>query len=995
MRTPTLLTTAALIAAAVPVAASPSYYTARLDDTQAVYVTAPAFPVHGDGVADDTAAIQQAIDKVQETTGQGIVFLPQGRYRITKTIQVWPGIRVIGYGASRPTLVLGPNTPGYQDGERFMVFFAGRRPRDGDGDVATPTFSGRGGVNMAVANDSSPGTFYSAMSNIDIEIGEGNPGAVGIRGRYAQHCYLSHMDFHIGSGFAGIHDTGNIAEDLHFYGGQYGIVTQTPSPSWQFTLLDSSFEGQSKAAIKTHDAGLTLIRPQFKRVPTAISTEPNYTEQLWVKDGRFENIIGPALIVSSENAARLQVNMENVACQNVPTFATYRESGKMLAAPGETYVAKTFSHGWHFDEAGKLPQVRTIFDAEKVDATPAPAASDVRPLPPMDTWVNLQSLGAKGDGATDDTAVIRDAIAKYKTIYLPQGKYLVTDTITLRPDTVLIGLNPITTQILIADGTAAFDGVPAAQTPSPYPGAPRFTPPPFPAGPVPLLEAPKDGTNIVTGIGLDTGGNNPAAVGAKWMAGEHSMMDDVKFLGGHGSGVPFNQVYNANHTADGNPNRHWDSEYYSLWITDGGGGTFKNIWSASTYAQAGMAITNTSTPGHIYQMSSEHHVRHEVQLKNVSNWEICALQTEEERGESGFCLPVDIQGCSHITLANLFMYRVISSFQPFPYAVRVADSKDIRLRNVHCYSNSKVCFDDTVFEANKVIRVPDHEFSWLTITGQEKPAKSDQEVKRLAGGFFNISGGAVDPKTGDFYFVDNHWQRIYRWNVAEGALSTVRDNPLDPVNLAFDKAGNLMVVSYTGTGTVYTFNPTAYNEDVTVVKAQPSADRPGMTAFRPVNYWQISDDLASGKPEKNPWQFISPDGTAFILAGDDFINGATAYGIKMNDVIRAFGLAPAVPGKPFYVTDEANAQTYVAHVLPDGTLTNARFFVNNGGESVAVGPDGDVYLAAGKIYIYTPAGKLVQMIDVPERPTQLVFGSKDGQTLFICARTSLYAVQLK
>ena len=29
-------------------------------------------------------------------------------------------------------------------------------------------------------------------------------------------------------------------------------------------------------------------------------------------------------------------------------------------------------------------------------------------------------------------------------------------------------------------------------------------------------------------------------------------------------------------------------------------------------------------------------------------------------------------------------------------------------------------------------------------------------------------------------------------------------------------------------------------------------------------------------------------------------------------------------------------------------------------------------------------------IDVPERPTSLAFGGKDGRTLFILARTSLY-----
>jgi len=44
----------------------------------------------------------------------------------------------------------------------------------------------------------------------------------------------------------------------------------------------------------------------------------------------------------------------------------------------------------------------------------------------------------------------------------------------------------------------------------------------------------------------------------------------------------------------------------------------------------------------------------------------------------------------------------------------------------------------------------------------------------------------VDP-AGDFYLVDARWQRIHRWSVEAGQLSTVRDAPLDPVNLAFDK----------------------------------------------------------------------------------------------------------------------------------------------------------------------------------------------------------------
>jgi len=54
---------------------------------------------------------------------------------------------------------------------------------------------------------------------------------------------------------------------------------------------------------------------------------------------------------------------------------------------------------------------------------------------------------------------------------------------------------------------------------------------------------------------------------------------------------------------------------------------------------------------------------------------------------------------------------------------------------------------------------------------------------------------------------------------------------------------------------------------------------------------------------------------------------------------------------------------------------------------------GNVYIAAGQIYVYDPTGKLIDTIEVPERPIQLIFGGEDHKTLFIAARTSLYSVR--
>lgn len=225
-------------------------------------------------------------------------------------------------------------------------------------------------------------------------------------------------------------------------------------------------------------------------------------------------------------------------------------------------------------------------------------------------------------------------------------------------------------------------------------------------------------------------------------------------------------------------------------------------------------------------------------------------------------------------------------------------------------------------------------------------------------------------------------------------LSLVRDTPLSPVQLVFDKAGDLMVVSYDGDGTVYSFNPDAKDDSITLLKPQAQA-RHGMTAALPDNYWRNENDFVKAVPTPRPYQYVSPDGTTFIPAGEDFVKGELYYGTKMADVLRAFGLVRAVPGKQFYVSDESEQKTYAAKVAPDGTLTDVKLFAEQGGESVAQDAAGNVYIAAGEIYVYNPAGRLIDTIDVPDRPIDLVFGGRDDETLFILARGALYSVRTK
>ncbi len=1055
MRTLTRKSLLLLLAAACavsPVSAA-SVFTSRPDDPRAVYLEAPSFDARGDGIADDSAAIQAAID--QAAGGAGIVFIPSGRYRLTRTVFVWSGVRVYGYGATRPVFVLGANTPGYQKDIGLMVMFSGSRPRQAGGRGPAGGGAPRGGEavpgrgaplpggapaarsggparaaappvfrvpfpppgtvppNDSVA-DASPGTFYSGMSNIDFEIGEGNPAAVAIRAHFAQHGILSHMDFRVGSGLAALTEIGNQAEDLRIFGGDYGILTDKPSAAWQFTLLDSVFEGQRKAAIREHEAGLTLVRNTFRNVPTAIEIDEEYYDWLWVKDCRFENVSGPVLIVGNETSPLNAISFEDAVLRNAPVFARFRPSGKQVAGKGDQYRIARFNYGLIVPGLGAMGSLGMIYEAAPLSAMSAPLPPAIRPLPPMSEWVNVRSLGVAGDGTTDDTAAIRKAVAAHRVLYFPSGRYLISDTLALRPDTVLIGLHPFATYLFLADDTPGFDGV----------GSPRA-----------MIAAPAGGANILSGFGLFTGGVNPRAAGIIWRAGADSMVNDVRLLGGHGSGTL--SANNNNGTADVDARKRWDGQHPSLWVKDGGGGTFANIWTPSTYAQAGFYVSNTKTPGYVYQLSNEHHSRVEIKLDRVENWNLYAPQTEGEAGESVDAVSLEISRSKNITIANYHGYRVTRTRGPFPAAVRIYQSENIRFRNVLVNGESgvgfcnqdgchtflrltKFPFENAVQDMTHGLEMRERQFAVLDIPAKPvAPPPGDvsavlargAQVRKLESGFHSISGAAVDA-SGKLFFVEHHKNRIYSWSPRDG-LIIENDHPLDPVNLAFDRSGNLLVLSSWGPeGTVYSFRPGAPDE-ITVLEAQPAKPHPEGRAILPANYWNNGEfrnhlDFATMRyttlaemfaldvttPKKK--EYVSPDGSIFLPAGLVVAQGPPdARGLRFSNNLDTYGFLNAAVGEKVYVVSSSESRTYSATVAADGTLKDLQILAERGGESVAAGPDGNIYVANGQIFVYNPEGKQIARIDVPERPIDIIFGGEGRRTLYILTHRSLYAVDVR
>lgn len=966
-----------------------SVYQQKPDDPEAVY-----FPV-SDGKVDVTEALQEAINQVKNEYGFGIVFIPEGIYRISSTVYIPTAVRLIGYGKKRPLIVLQKNAPGYQQevtGDKgkakYMFWFVSSVPRE----------EGR-------VNDAGASTFYSAMSNINLKIEDGNPYAVALRTHFAQHSFISHVDIDAGNGKAGLFDVGNEMHNVRFLGGDYGIYTTKPSPGWQMMMVDTYFEGQRKAAIRTQEAGLTIVRMQAGNVETVIDIDPDYAEKLFMEDCLFENITGPAIVISNENNSVNQISLKNLVCKNVPVLVKYRRTSTETAGKGKIYRVKHYTHGLHINYLDAEPEMRTDMDAETLVKLPEAVMNDIPVLPAMNSWINIRDLGAKGDGETDDTEIFLSAIAKYQNIYIPQGWYIISKPLVLQSGTNLIGLNPISTQLILKESTPAFSGF----------GAPE-----------PLLETPKNGTNIVNGIGINTGGYNYRAVGCKWMAGAGSYMNDVKFIGGHGGmrkgqqqpwrNSPRSISSPANPVAAQGQDFAWDNQHWSLWITNGGGGTFKNIWTAGSYSANGVYVSNTSTEGRIYAMSVEHHVRNEARFRNVSNWKVYAFQLEEESREGRSCQPLELDHCSNMRFANLYMFQVIRVNTPYPYAVRTWSCRDIEMLNVHNYAQTKYAAVLPVYDINTDIQVRPWEFTRLYITGKETPKNNriSGDVQCLASGFEFAEGMTSDSK-GNVYFCEQRMKRIYKWSVETNDLTLLADFPWEPLSLACDTKDNLLVIfrynpqpgyqvngqqeaveqlpdasgtSFSGWGNsgfgtwAYSIDPANPEETIRLLPKVPMGSVSNIhKALYPANRWRDYHDFNTVAMFRPSECFVAPDGVTIIPC--------------QYDLARACAVSEAFPGKPFYTSDEYDKRMVKMDVAADGSLSNLSYFTEKGEFGSVVDSHGNLYVADGQIYIFDKNGKQIGKIDIPERPLTLKFGGTNKQTLFVNSHTSLFRLKIK
>ncbi|KAI8255747.1 hypothetical protein K4K56_007772 [Colletotrichum sp. SAR 10_98] len=417
------------------------------------------YGAYGDGVHDDTAAINLAISDggrcgagcPASTQFPATVYFPAGTYLVSSPIIQFYNTEMLGDPFNRPVI------------------------------LAAESFSGLGVITSDVYVDDdvtwylNQNNFLRSVRNFVVDIRPTPQWAYvcGIHWQVAQGTSLENIAFisttpaeYDGTTQQGIYmenGSGGFMSDLVFVGGNFGAYfgNQQFTTSgllfdscrtglqihwdWGWTMQDTEFYNCAKGIVIVGGAGgpfstgqgvgsLSLVDVHMWGVPVVIETslfEDNSTA-LHIDNGGFQNC--ETIVLESQTNSVLYPG-DATGLTNVLSWGF----GKVADPSGET----GFVNGANMAAPEAYPASLLVTDdihpRAKFFHRTRPSYAD----PGNSQIFDVKALGAKGDGATDDTAVLNrilDVAANVSGIvYFPHGVYVIKDTLEVPVGSRIIG----------------------------------------------------------------------------------------------------------------------------------------------------------------------------------------------------------------------------------------------------------------------------------------------------------------------------------------------------------------------------------------------------------------------------------------------------------------------------------------------------------------------------------------------------------------------------
>ncbi|KIN03011.1 glycoside hydrolase family 55 protein, partial [Oidiodendron maius Zn] len=592
----------------------------------------------GDGITDDTAAINAAImngnrcgmDCESSSVKGALVYFPSGQYLVSSTIISYYNTQLVGNAISSPKIVAAASFVG------FAVI---------QSDVYITNGNGAEWY-LDTAN------FYRQIRNFDIDIsGVSSANAIALHWQVAQATSLQNILFNARSG---THSTqvsifaengsGGFMNDLVIIGGLYGlrecgnqqftsrnlwfVNVQTAIQliwdwgwTWKSLLIDNCNVGINVTSSQADPPGsLYILDSSFESVATAILSSPFSSDEqgttVMVLDNNYYEGVGEIVAFSDGTNAGIPTSgypplwgHGNTAYAGSTAYGGYEVNG---VSREPTLVASS----------SNLPQGNIFYERSKPQYQTVHAS----------LFINAKFLAA-GDGVTDDTAAI-NAILAYAAalntersigavVFFPSGTYIVTDTIHVPTNSFIVG--ECWSQIMAS-------GVNFQDQANPHIMVQVGT----------TSDAP--GSVEISDILFTTKGPTAGLIAVQWNSQQYQQgstgMWGIHFRIGGALGTDL-QVADCP-ILSGTINPKCIAATIMLWVTVESSGYFENVWAwiadhdlddprntqVDIYGGRGILITSLNSPTWWYGTASEHAVLYQYELFMAKNTFMGMIQTE-------------------------------------------------------------------------------------------------------------------------------------------------------------------------------------------------------------------------------------------------------------------------------------------------------------------------------------------------------------------------------
>lgn len=400
------------------------------------------FGAVGDGVTDDTAAINLAVSSGNRcgpgtcnstTTTPALVYFPAGTYLISSSVIDYYYTQLIGNPNCLPTLKATTNFTGLGliDGDQY----------------------GANGLSFGATN-----VFWRQVRNFVLDMTAIPGSATGVHWPTGQATSLQNILFKMSADNGTQHQgvfiesgSGGFMTDLTFQGGLYGLNVGNQ----QFTMRNMTFDGCVTAINQFYDWGWTYAGMHINNCQVGLNFSGNGPSAQAVGsitffDSDISNTpVGFLTAFNNPNGKYTNGSLilENVKLDNVPV-AVQGPNGTLLSGSSGSSVITAWGQGHAYTPSGPQGFQGPITPNSRPASLLSGDAFYTRSKPQYesytaDQFISARTIGARGDGSTDDTAALQAAITAAsqtgKVLYIDAGDYKVSTTVYIPAGTTIVG----------------------------------------------------------------------------------------------------------------------------------------------------------------------------------------------------------------------------------------------------------------------------------------------------------------------------------------------------------------------------------------------------------------------------------------------------------------------------------------------------------------------------------------------------------------------------